>query len=172
MQNKEILCILTIVLLSKKGDELKMNYSHEAFQRPLESRTNTQWEGMVTPMVFTNGERTKVYQWSLRSKGKIGLIGGAITVIPDRGVIAFSDRMMDQPKYHEDPENILRILDKYGWGEPSHFDEIVESLNDFKRFTKLGMSQDFALTTIVEKWQNIDKPSTEVEKDAKRLLDF
>jgi len=149
-----------------------MSQPYERLQRPLEEKTNTQWEGMVTSLEFKNGENTRVYQWSLRSKGKIGLIGGDIIVMPEQGVIAFLDRMMDQPTYYEDPENILRILDKYGWGEPSHFDEMVESLNDYKILTKLGMSSESALTAIVEKWQDIEKPNTEVDKDAKKLLDF
>ena len=154
-----------------------MAQSHEALQRPLETRTKTQWEGMITPLKITVGESTEkhdttAYRWLLRSKSMLGIIGCDITVVPSQGIIAFSDRSEDETIFYEDPEDVLKVLDTYGWGEPPHFDKIVESLNNFRRMTESGMPRDSALATIVGEWQNIEHPGVEVDNLAKKLLDF
>lgn len=100
------------------------------------------------------------------------MIGGEIIVMPDKGKIAFLDRRMSRPQLYGDPEDVLRVLNTYGWGEPSHFDEITGSLKEFKQIMESGISSDYALETIVEGWERLDRPDSEAERKVKKLLDF
>lgn len=156
-----------------------MAQSHERLRRPLEIRTSTRWEGMVTPLKVTVGKSTEThdttaYTWLLKSKGMLGIIGGVITVIPEQGIIAFWDKSEDEDKrtFHEDPEDVLRILNTYGWEEPPNFDKIVESLNNFRQMTKSGIHPTSALAIIAEEWRNIEHPGAEVDERTKKLLNF
>lgn len=117
-------------------------------QRPLLHATKTHWEATVRPQEFEGGSSAMVLHWIVRSDGPLGLIGGDILVIPDRNVILFQERREGDWERYEDPEQVLRRIALFQWGEPDHFDAVCASLQAVLTGTPLE--------GVVQSWRQLE----------------
>jgi hypothetical protein len=132
----------------------------EAPPRPLKENPGVEWDGSIVMVTdpHTNME-SPGYQWLLRGK-RTGFIGGSVIVLPTEGIILFENvrPAKDEKRYRrlESKEEVLKMLDEFGWGKPPKFDTICESIREIQTvITQGGTPEDIKskFGEIGRRWQ-------------------
>ena len=95
--------------------------------RPLMKRghSDLDWFMRVVELEHVSGIFYPLFEWGFGQEN--GMRGGELLVSPIHGKLIFQDRREAKPQIFESVEAALSKVDKYGWGEPPHIDEVFET---------------------------------------------
>lgn len=129
-----------------------------ALTRPLKQTVDPSltWSASVEDMPHRDGFSYPIFQWSFGFPG--GLRGGELQVYSLQQELVFTDRRDSRPRTGKSVEEILPILEEYGWGEPDLLDKVFVTLEEVRpqreqATTIEEISQVFS--TLRERWQQL-----------------
>lgn len=126
-------------------------------ERPLKKRVSDAlgWSMWLEELPHTSGLSIPVFRWSFGSKGES--IGGDLRVFPHHGILTFQSRRSSIEGRFESVEKILAQIDKYGWGEPPHIDEVFQDAQDASVKVRAGDKEaaEQIFEELRQKWQTV-----------------
>ncbi len=124
-------------------------------QRPLEKRVSEElnWLMSVLEMPHDSGTSYPVFQWTFGAKD--GIKGGTLRAWPFQGILVLDVRG-DEEKF-DTTLSVLKRIDEYGWGEPSHIDEVLQDIQETKsKFPTRNIEEAQQIfEELRQKWQTL-----------------
>ena len=114
------------------------------------------WFMSVQEMPRTKGAPYPVFEWSFGAEH--GIRGGELRAWPLQGILVFETRRGEGPWNFSSVQEALVKIDEYGWGKPSHIDEVFEDVTKTRAKLRVeGVKNDEEAKKIFEdlrtKWQ-------------------
>ena len=127
--------------------------------RPLVKRghSDLDWFMCVREAEHTSGISYSVFEWSFGEED--GMRGGELYAYPIQKMLFFVDRRASESSMSEfkSVEAALTEIDKYGWGEPPHIDEVFQDVLAIQEeLQRKGVENSKEIfLSLEEKWMNL-----------------